>query len=58
MAPKYQPLERHLRSLRADRETVMLSMAQMEEIIGSNLPRSAYTYREWWSNVSASTRMK
>ena len=50
MKLKYEPLEDYLRSLRASHKTVQLSFAEIETIIGSSLPRSAYDHREWWSN--------
>ena len=49
---KYDPLEEHLRSARASRGTVTLSFAEIETLIGARLPKSAYSYREWWSNQS------
>lgn len=50
MRRKYEPLELHLLKLPASVNEVSLSFRQIEEIIGSALPRSAITYREWWSN--------
>jgi len=29
-----------------------LTFRKIEEIIGSQLPESAFNYREWWSNQS------
>lgn len=49
---KYEPLEEHLLSARASKETVTVSFAEVETIIGARLPKSAYSYREWWSNQS------
>ena len=57
MASKYEPLEVHLSDMRAISQKVSLSFKEVEQIIGSKLPRSAYTYREWWSNqTDASNR--
>ncbi len=50
MKLKYEPLEDYLKKERSSRRAVNLSFAEIETIIGSSLPRSAYTYREWWSN--------
>ena len=50
MKSKYEPLEGHLKTRRASQREVSLSFAEIESIIGARLPKSAYTYREWWSN--------
>jgi hypothetical protein len=47
---KYEALERHLKSQEGSRREISLSFAEIESLIGQPLPRSAYTYREWWSN--------
>lgn len=49
---KYEPLEEHLRGARASKGSVTLSFSEVESIIGARLPKSAYSYREWWSNQS------
>ena len=49
---KYDPLELHLKSERSSQREISLSFAKIESIIGARLPKSAYTYREWWSNQS------
>lgn len=48
MTSKYEPLERFLRS----RQTVEVPMtfAEIEKIIGRNLPEKASGHRAWWSN--------
>lgn len=45
---KYQPLTTHLRVQRADQ--VRMSFAEIERVIRAKLPRSADSYRAWWSN--------
>ena len=45
---KYAALEVHLRE--SGQETVSMTFADIEQIIGSNLPSSAFKYRPWWSN--------
>jgi hypothetical protein len=47
-APKYEPLENHLRS--SGEASVSLTFRHIERILGAPLPRSAREYREWWSN--------
>jgi hypothetical protein len=54
---KYQALEHHLKSQERSRREITLSFAEIEALIGQPLPRSAYTYREWWSNqINVSNR--
>ncbi len=50
---KYAPLENYLS--KADTETVPMSFAHIEAIIGCNLPPSARKYRPWWSNNSSNS---
>lgn len=45
---KYQPLTKHL-AARGDARIVM-SFAEMERLLGFNLPKSAREYRPWWAN--------
>lgn len=45
---KYRALGEHLRSLDVDCDT--LSLAQIERIIGSPLPKSARVHASWWGN--------
>ena len=45
---KYQPLETHLRL--AGNRNVPMTFKEIEEVIGTDLPRSARKYRPWWSN--------
>jgi len=50
MPAKYEKLEIHLQGLRLKTPKVSLSFKDIENIIGQSLPRSAFLYREWWSN--------
>jgi hypothetical protein len=45
---KYAPLKHNLEA--RPREDTTLGFAEIEEILGFNLPRSAYQYDAWWSN--------
>ena len=45
---KYQPLEKHLLSLRFSRWEA--SFDEIEKILGFQLPKSANTHPEWWAN--------
>ena len=48
---RYQPLVDHLRSLNVSRWNA--SFAEVEAILGRQLPPSAYQYAAWWANQSA-----
>ena len=50
MPGKYTPLETYLRELPADQREVILSFEQIEIVIQSRLPASAYEYWAWWAN--------
>lgn len=50
MASKYEQLENFLQNQRLTSSRVSLSFKEIENIVGAPLPKSAYTYREWWSN--------
>lgn len=47
---RYQPLADHLRALDAPRWNA--SFAEVEAILGRQLPPSAYQYPAWWANQS------
>ena len=47
---KYAPLAAHLREV--GQETVPMTFADIERIIGTNLPPSAFKHRPWWSQQS------
>jgi hypothetical protein len=44
----YEPITDYLRTAQGSR--VSLRFDEVEQIIGRPLPKSAYRYREWWSN--------
>lgn len=48
MAGKYTPLEHYLRDLPATQKEVTLSFKQIEGILNSTLPSSAYEDERWW----------
>lgn len=45
---KYQPLLEYLR--RSDRREVILTLSDIETLMGEPLPNSARTKKAWWSN--------
>jgi DNA-binding transcriptional regulator YiaG len=47
---KYQPLQDYLSQ--SQRSPITLTFADIETLLGSNLPASARTNRAWWSNRS------
>jgi hypothetical protein len=49
VSKKYNALGQYLKARAAD-SAVLLTFAEIEEIIGSKLPSSAYEHRPWWSN--------
>jgi hypothetical protein len=50
MSGKYWPLELYLQGLPADQRGVILTFQEIEEILNTKLPRSAYTYLKWWTH--------
>ena len=50
MAGKYTPLENYLRNLPLTQKEVTLSFEQIEKILNSKLPSSAYEDRRWWDH--------
>jgi len=53
---KYAPLEDYLKRLPAKQTEVTLRFGEIEKIIGARLPKSAFTYREWWANQEGGSR--
>lgn len=51
---RYAPLAIWLQSQPADKNIVKPSFAKIEQIIGGELPPSAYKHRAWWANDSVS----
>ncbi len=52
MSSKYAPLEKYLRDLPAAQEEVKLSFTQIEGILKSKLPASAYEDERWWEHAT------
>lgn len=48
---KYEALTRYLRFRAAFTDTVRLTFAKIDGIIGDNLPIEAYRSEEWWKNT-------
>jgi hypothetical protein len=48
---KYDPLTSYLKFRASFTDTVKLSFAKIDGIIGENLPMSAYREEKWWNNV-------
>ena len=45
---KYAPLAVHLRE--SGRDALPMTFAEIESVIGTGLPASAFEHRAWWSN--------
>ena len=52
MAGKYIPLENYLRDLPEDQGEVTLRFEQIEKILNSKLPSSAYEDHRWWEHAT------
>lgn len=50
MAGKYTPLENYLRNRPESQREVTLGFQQIESILNSKLPSSAYEDRRWWDH--------
>ncbi|HEY3637589.1 MAG TPA: hypothetical protein VGK90_05500 [Rhizomicrobium sp.] len=50
---KYDALGTYLR--RRDLNEIPMTFAEIEQIIGGKLPRSAYAHRPWWSNGTSNS---
>ena len=48
---KYLPLEEWFRNQSGTPEPIELTFDQVEEILGSPLPKSATKLKTWWTNV-------
>lgn len=55
---KYEALTRYLRFRAAFTNTVRLSFAQIDGIIGDNLPLEAYHSEDWWKNTPSTAHAK
>ena len=51
---KYAPLEAYFRARPFEQNELALSFAQIETILGSPLPKSAYSRLTWWDNETTS----
>ena len=47
---KYAVLAEHLAKIPIETQSVLMTFAEIEKLIGEKLPESAYDYRAWWSN--------
>lgn len=50
---KYSPLTRYLVNLSAYTNRAVLSFSRIEEVIGDNLPESAFRNERWWANTDS-----
>jgi hypothetical protein len=50
MTGKYAPLETYLRELPESQREIMLRFEEIEGILNSKLPSSAYEDRRWWDH--------
>ena len=50
MQSKYEALETHLKLKPKNVGTVTIPFSELNKILASPLPESAYTYRPWWAN--------
>jgi len=55
---KYGALASYLKFRAAFTDTVKLSFARIDGIIGDNLPMSAYKIETWWSNTPTNVHVK
>lgn len=51
MTGKYTPLETYLRGLPESQREIMLRFEEIEGILNSKLPSSAYEDRRWWDHA-------
>lgn len=56
-AGKYTPLEKYLRNLPESQSEVTLRFEQIEGILNSKLPASAYEARRWWDHEKKSNHV-
>ena len=50
MASKYTPLENYLRDLPESQREITLGFKQIEKILKTKLPYSAYESQTWWEH--------
>lgn len=54
---KYTPLAIYLQEIPLGQDRIVLSFAEIEKIIGNELPPSAYKHRPWWANERIGTHV-
>ncbi len=47
---KYTPLSNYLSTLPKTTRDITLTFDQIEQVIHTKLPKSAYQYQAWWAN--------
>lgn len=55
---KYEGITRHLKFRGAFTNTVTLSFARIDGLLGTNLPMEAYRNESWWSNAKSCVHAK
>lgn len=50
---KYDPLQEYLNKIQSSKDEIELTFDEINEILGLNLPKSAYKYRMWWANPTS-----
>ena len=55
MQSKYESLECHLKSKAENAGPITLSFSELNRMLPSPLPESAYTHRPWWANQKDGT---
>lgn len=57
MNTKYESLEIHLADRFPSEERYQMTFQEIEKVLGTSLPKSAYIHRPWWGNqVNTSNR--
>jgi hypothetical protein len=52
---KYEPLENHLKSTPSRERVVTFRFDELNALLGTPLPASAYMHRAWWGNQRETT---
>ncbi|WP_424947517.1 DUF7662 domain-containing protein [Candidatus Spongiihabitans sp.] len=55
MTSKYDPLQQHLKAQSSAH--ILMSFAEIEQLLGFDLPPSARKHRPWWSNNPSNSRI-
>lgn len=56
MQSKYEALEAHLKSKARGVGAVTMPFSEINKLLSSPLPASAYTHRPWWGNQQDTTK--